>query len=58
MFEPTHHQIEEEELRQISLLNHGLQELNLSLGRLFRGKEEDGEDDNEDEIGGVNETMV
>ena len=58
MFEPTHHEIEEEELRRISLLNHGLRELNLSLSRLFRGKEEDEEDASEDEIGGANETMV
>ena len=58
MFEPTHHEIEEEELRRISLLNQGLRELNLSLSRFFRGKEEDEEDASEDEIGGANETMV
>ena len=58
MFEPTHHEIEEEELRRISLLNHGLRELNLSLSRLFRKKEEDEEDASEDEIRGANETMV
>ena len=58
MFEPSHHEVEEEELRRISLLNHGLRELNLSLSKLFRGKEEEEADASDDELGGGKETTT
>ena len=57
MFQPSHHDVEEEELRRISLLNHGLRELNLSLSKLFGGN--DGEADaSDDPRGGENEMTV
>ena len=58
MFEPSHNEVEEEELRRISLLNHGLRELNLSLSKLFRGKEEEEADASDDELGGGKETTT
>ena len=58
MFEPSHHEVEEDELRRISLLNHGLRELNLSLSKLFRGKEEEEADASDDELGGGKDTTT
>ena len=58
MFQPSHHDVEEEELRRISLLNNGLRELNLSLSKLFGGKEDEEADASDDHRGGENEMTV
>ena len=58
MFQPSHHDVEEEELRRISLLNHGLRELNLSLSKLFGGKQDEEADASDDHRGGENEMTV